>query len=440
MESSLCEKPERHAPRRLSDYLRLEGQKQKVHSLVDKVYSRKNLMLAWERVRANQGAGGTDGISVEVFEANLEDNLERLHRELRDGTYQPQPVRRIEIPKRGSPGKTRPLGIPSVYDRVCQQAMVNRLEPIFEEVFDPSSFGYRKGRKTADALSKIWREVEAGNEWIVDADLKDYFGSVDHEKLMALIGKQVADGRVLKLIQHTLTAGYQEEGRRHETPRGTPQGGVVSPLLSNILLTPFDKEMRRQGYQLTRWADDWVVTCRTRAEAEHALARAEKILEQLGVTLNREKTRIVHVAHGFEFLGFKIKRGQRQFKLSRDRIKSNLNRQNLYAVPAQKAVDRFKDQIRALTKRRVPLRMGELINTINPIIRGWGNYFCRSHVRKLFHQLDGWIVRRLWSHRAKRWRNSGWKHYPTKRLRGEEFKLVCLVSLIPSLQTAKAHS
>jgi RNA-directed DNA polymerase len=317
--------------------------------------------------------------------------------------------------------------------------MVNRLEPIFEEVFDPSSFGYRKGRKTADALSKIWREVEAGNEWIVDADLKDYFGSVDHEKLMALIGKQVADGRVLKLIQQTLTAGYQEEGRQYATPRGTPQGGVISPLLSNILLTPFDKEMRRQGYQLTRWADDWVVTCRTRAEAEHALARAAKILEQLGVTLNRDKTRIVHVAHGFEFLGFKIKRGKRQFKLSHDRIKSKLTRQGLYAIPTQKSVDRFKDQIRALTKRRVPLRMGELIKAINPIVRGWGNYFCRSHVRTLFHQLDGWIVRRLWSHHAKRWRNTGWKHYPTKRLRGEEFKLIGLVFLIPSLQAAPAH-
>ena len=440
MESSLCEKPEHHAPRRLSDYLTLEGLKQKVHSLVDKVYSRQNLMLAWEHVRANQGAGGTDGITIEAFEANLDANLERLHQELRDGTYQPQPVRRLEIPKRGTPGKTRPLGIPSVFDRVCQQAMVNRLEPIFEKVFDPSSFGYRKGRKTADALGKIWREVEAGNEWIVDADLKDYFGSVDHEKLMALIGKQIADSRVLKLIQQTLTAGYEEKGQRYETPRGTPQGGVISPMFSNILLTPFDKEMRRQGYQLTRWADDWVVTCRTRAEAEHALARAERILEELGVRLNREKTRIVHVAHGFEFLGFKIKRGKRQFKLSRDRIKSKLNRQDLYAIPTQKSVDRFKDQIRNLTQRRVPLGTSEVIDTINPIIRGWGNYFCRSHVRKLFHQLDGWIVRRLWSHRAKRWRNAGWKDYPTKRLRGAEFKLICLVSLIPSLQIAKAHS
>jgi len=439
VESSLSEKPERHAPRRLSDYLVLEGQKQKVHSVVDKVYSRKNLKLAWERVRANQGASGTDGVSIEAFAVDLEENLERLHHELRDATYQPQAVRRLEIPKRGAPGKTRPLGIPSVYDRVCQQALVNRLEPIFEKVFDPSSFGYRKGRKTSDALTKIWREVEAGNEWIVDADLKDYFGSVDHEKLMTLVGKQIADGRVLDLIQHILTAGYEEKGQKFPTPRGTPQGGVISPLLSNILLTPFDKEMRRQGYQLTRWADDWVVTCRTRAEAEHALARAVKILDQLGVTLNREKTRIVHITCGFEFLGFKIQRGKGRFKLPPGRIKSTLHRQNLYAIPTQKSLDRFKDQIRACTQRRVPLRMGELIKTINPIIRGWGNYYCRSRVRKRFAQLDRWIIRRLWSHRARRWRNTSWREYPMKRLRSE-FKLVSLIALIPSLQIAKAQS
>ena len=151
------------------------------------------------------------------------------------------------------------------------------------------------------------------------------------------------------------------------------------------------------------------MTCRTRAEAQNVLARAEKILEELGVTLNREKTRIVHIAQGFEFLGFKIQRGKGQFKLAHDRIKSKLNRQNLYAIPTQKSVDRFKDQIRTLTKRRIPLRLGELINAINPIIRGWGHYYCRSQVRTRFRQLDGWIVRRLWSHRAKRWRNAGWK-------------------------------
>lgn len=439
MESSLCEKPEHHASRRLSDHLVFEGQKQKVHSLVDKVYSRKNLRMAWERVRANRGASGADRVTIGDFEVNFESNLDRLHRELREKTYQPRPVRRLEIPKRGAPGKTRPLGIPSVYDRVCQQALVNRLEPIFERVFDPSSYGYRKGRKPADALTKIWREVEAGGEWIVDADLKDFFGSVDHEKLMALVGKQVADSRVLNLIQLMLKAGYEEKGQRHETPRGTPQGGVVSPLLSNILLTPFDKEMRRQGYCLTRWADDWVVTCRSRAAAEHALARAEKILEKLGVTLNREKTQIVHIAQGFEFLGFKIQRGKGRFKLPHERIKSNLNRQNLYAIPTQKSLDRFKDQIRAMTMRKIPLHLGELIETINPIIRGWGNYYCRSHVRKRFHQLDGWIIRRLWSHRTKRWRNAAWREYPTRRMRGE-FKLVSLVSLIPSLRPRKAHS
>src|SRR6202158_3764517 len=221
MESSLCEKPERHASRKLSDHLTLEGQKQKVHSLADKVYSRKNWTLAWERVRANRGAGGADRVTIGDFEAALDENLERLHRELRDETYQPQAVRRLEIPKRGSPGKTRALGIPSVYDRICQQALANRLEPIFEKVFDPSSFGYRKGRKPADALSKIWREVEAGSEWIVDADLKDYFGSVDHEKLLALVGKQIADSRVLKLIQQILEAGYEERGQKFATPRGT---------------------------------------------------------------------------------------------------------------------------------------------------------------------------------------------------------------------------
>jgi RNA-directed DNA polymerase len=439
MDSSLCEKPERHASRRLSDHARFEGQKQKVHSLVDKIYSRKNLKLAWERVRANQGAGGTDRITIADFEAGLETSLERLHRELREDNYQPQPVRRLEIPKRGAPGKTRPLGIPSVYDRVCQQALVNRLEPLFEKVFDPSNFGYRKGRKTADALSKIWREIQAGNEWIVDADLKDFFGSADHDKILTLVGQQIADSRVLKLIQHMLKAGYEDKGRKFETPRGTPQGSVASPLLSNILLTPFDKEMRRHGYQLTRWADDWVVTCRTRAEAHSALALATKILAKLGVTLNRDKTRIVHIAWGFEFLGFKIGRGKGRFKLSRDRITSKLNRHNLYAIPTQKSLNRFKDQIRALTQRKIPLRMGELIETINPIIRGWGNYYCRSHVRKRFHQLDGWIARRLLSHRAKRWRNTCWKDYPTTRLR-DEFKLVSLISLIPSLQTSTGHS
>jgi RNA-directed DNA polymerase len=196
------------------------------------------------------------------------------------------------------------LGVPTVYDRVCQQALLNRLEPIFEPVFDDANVGYRRGRSTKDAMRKVWKEIESGREWIVDADLKNFFGSVDHEKLLTLVAQCIADGRVLGLIRAMLKAGSYGKGRLFPTERGTPQGGVVSPLLSNILLTPFDREMRRKGYQLTRFADDWVVTCKTAAEARSAMVAARKILEQLGVQLHPQKTRVVHVRHEFEFLGY----------------------------------------------------------------------------------------------------------------------------------------
>jgi len=347
--------------------------------------------------------------------------------------------RRLEIPKRGDPGKTRPLGIPSVFDRVCQQALVNRIEPIFEEVFDAGSFGYRKGRQTRDALKKIWHEIEEGNEWIVDADLKDYFGSVDHEKLIALVAQRISDGRVLKLIQQMLEAGYIEQGSLFPTSRGTPQGGVVSPCLSNVLLTPFDKEMRRKGYRLTRWADDWVVTCRTRSEAVQALATATKILQKLGVTLNAKKTRIVNIKQGFEFLGFKIGQGKGVLRLPASKIKAKLNKRTLYALPKDKSVTRFKDAVRQKTRRRSPLTTEEIVKELNPLIRGWGNYYKRSNVRRLFNQLDAWIIRRLWSQRNKKWRTNGWRTLSTQHLR-EDLKLVSLIWLIPSLQAAKARS
>jgi len=401
--------------------------------LVDKVYQPKNLRAAWEKVKANRGSGGVDGQSLEAFEQGLNGNLQRLQEELRTNRYQPQPVRRVNIPKAGKPGEWRPLGIPAIIDRVCQQALRNRLEPIFEPLFDDSSFGYRPGRGAKDALRKIWREIEAGAEWIVDADLKDYFGSVDHEKLMTLVAQRVADGRVLTLIEQMLTAGYMEQGRLFPTPQGTPQGGVVSPMLSNILLTPFDWEMRRHGYQLTRYADDWAVTCRSRREAEAALRCAEKVLATLGVRLNLQKTRIVHVRQGFAFLGYKIKRGSRAMYLPAAKIVSGARRGDLYAYPTQKSVDRFRETIRRKTRRRIPLHTVELTHELNPVIRGWGEYYKRAHVRRLFHQLDCWVVRRLWSHHYRRWRCAGWKKYPTQRLRGE-LGLISLVSLIPSLR------
>jgi group II intron reverse transcriptase/maturase len=429
--SSGTEKPLWQRPRRLADWLNPDGQR-KVHSLVDKVYQPKNLCVAWEKVQANRGSGGIDGQSLEEFAQGLDEHLARLHEELRTDCYQPLPVRRVEIPKAGRPGETRPLGIPAVYDRVCQQALLNRLEPIFEPVFDDSSFGYRSGRSAKDALRKVWREIDAGAEWIVDADLKDYFGTIDHEKLMTLVAERVADGRVLTLIERMLTAGYMQHGRLFPTPQGTPQGGVVSPLLSNILLTPFDREMRRRGYQLTRYADDWVITCRSRREAEAARRCAEKILATLGVRVNPQKTRIVHVRQGFAFLGYKIKRGRRRLSLPAAQIKSGVRSGDLYAYPTQKSVDRFKEAIRRKTRRRIPLRTAELIRELNPVIRGWGEYYKRAHVRRLFNQLDRWVVRRLWSHHHKRWRCAGWRSFPTRRLRGE-LGLVSLISLIPSV-------
>ena len=296
---------------------------------MDKVYKEKNLYLAWEKVRANRGAGGVDLEILRSFEARLDEHIQCLHEELRSDAYQPQPVRQVMIPKAGTAGELRPLGVPTIIDRVCQQALVNRLEPIFDPEFDDANFGYRRGRSAKDALRKVWQEIEAGSEWIVDADLKNFFGSVDHEKLMTLVARKVSDGRVLRLIESILKAGVLAEGRLFPTTEGTPQGGVASPSLSNILLTPFDREMRSRGYRVTRYADDWVVTCKTGAEAADALATAGKILGQLGVRLNPDKTRMVHVRHGFEFLGYKIKRGSRPMRLDAGKIRSKVRHGDL---------------------------------------------------------------------------------------------------------------
>lgn len=438
MESSISEKPRSCVQRRLADWINPTGEK-KVHSLVDKIYKMKNLEMAWKKVRANRGAGGIDGQTIEEFEESLTENLRSLHGELKDSTYNPQPVRQQMIPKPGQPGKYRALGIPTIRDRVCQQAILNRIEPIFESVFDDASFGYRKGRSAKDALRKVWKEVQEGNEWIVDADLRDFFGSVSHEKLMTLVNQRISDGRVLSLIETILKAGCYAEGKRLSTEQGTPQGGVISPCLSNVLLTPFDREMRRRGYNVTRYADDWVATCRSRAEAKALLETAKRILTKLGVTLHPEKTRIVNVRHGFEFLGYKIKCGSRPIHLSPEKIRTRVKQGSLFAYPRSKSIEHFKDQIRGRTRRKAPLSTQQLIEEINPVIRGWGNYYCKAHVRGLFHRLDAWIMRRLWSHRYKRWRCCGWKELPASKLYSE-MRLVNLVELIPSIGPHKQRA
>jgi RNA-directed DNA polymerase len=426
----MSEIPVHPRPRRLADWINPTGAR-KVHSLVDKVYQRKNLEMAWETVKANRGSGGVDGQSLEAFAAQLDQQLDRLQSELKEETYQPQPVRQVQIPKAGKLGEFRMLGVPTIYDRVCQQALLNRLEPIFEPVFDEANFGYRRGRSTKDAMRKVWKEIQSGQEWIVDADLRDFFGSVNHEKLLTLIAQQVADGRVLRLIRAMLKAGSYGKGRLFPSERGTPQGSVVSPLLSNILLTPFDREMRRKGYQLTRFADDWVVTCQSATEARAAINAALRILSELSVQLHPQKTRVVHVRRGFEFLGYLVRRG-RQLQLPTSKIVTGAKSGGLYAYPREKSIQRFKDRVRQLTRRCVPLKTKDLIEQLNPVLRGWGHYYKRAHVRTLFNKLDHWIERRIWSHRYKRWRNCGWEQLPKAKVYGE-YRLVQLVKLIPSI-------
>jgi RNA-directed DNA polymerase len=406
--------------------------RRKVHSLIDQVYSRKKLELAWEKVKKKGGCAGIDKVTIAQFEERRAYYLELLHHKLREGTYRPNPVKRVEIPK--SEGGKRKLGIPAIFDRVCQQALVQRMEPVFEPKFLDCNFGYRKGRSPHDAMRKVWRELQAGKVGIVDADLRQFFDTISQEKLIDRIAEEISDGRVLSLIRDILGSGVIEGGYWQPTLTGVPQGGVASPLWSNIFLTPFDRVMTEAGFSLTRWADDFVGLCETRAEAERALRFAERFLrEELGVLLHPHKTRIGHVQRGFEFLGYKVQRGK-GFKLPASKRQHRPNPQNLYVIPREKSVRRFRDQIRGLTRRKAPVTLRELIEAINPAIRGWGNYYRRAHVRRLFNRLDRWIERRLYSFLAKRWRNGKWCTYPRGRLI-EELGWVRLTHLIPGLIT-----
>jgi RNA-directed DNA polymerase len=400
-------------------------QARKAHSLIGQVYDPRNLARAWERVKEKKGAGGVDGVTVARFEKDRERYLGLLHQRLKDGSYRPRPVRRVEIDKPGSTAK-RPLGIPTVMDRVCQQAVVQVLEPVFEPTFRDESFGFRPGRSTHMAMRRIWRQLQAGNNWVVDADIADFFGTLSHDVLVKLVAERVADGKVLRLLRQFLEAGVLRDGRFEPTLTGVPQGGVVSPLMSNIYLHVFDQKMAEAGYALTRYADDWVAVCRSRREAERALASAQAVLEgELGLRVHPDKTRIVHVVQGFEFLGYKIKRGTG--------MKFKAGGPGLYAYPRDRSIERFKNRVRQITNRRNPKTLEGLLDELNPVVRGWGTYFRRANVRRLFHRLNGWIVRRIWSWRYKRWRNAGWKRLPRQRLYGE-LGLVNLLQLIPSME------
>ena len=314
----------------------------------------ETLGAAYEMAKNNDGAPGSDGVTFEAIENDSVGNfLRQIRDELVTKTYRPMRARRKEIPKDN--GKVRVLSIPSIRDRVVQGALKLILEPIFEADFQDGSFAYRPKKTAHQAVHRVAQAIVQCKTRIIDIDLRGYFDNVKHHILLEKVARRVEDGEVLHLLKMMLTVTGKQ---------GVPQGGVISPLLSNVLLTPFDWEMRRRGYLLTRYADDWVITCASAAEARAALDAATRVLKALGVHIHPQKTRIVHVRHGFEFLGYKIKRGRRQLKLPVSKIRSGVRSGDLYAYPRQKSIHHFKDQVRRLTRRKAPISTEELIQEI----------------------------------------------------------------------------
>jgi RNA-directed DNA polymerase len=364
-------------------------------SLIDKVWKRENLGAAWFRAFVNKGSAGVDGQSVQQFTARLDSELNKLHRELREGSYVPLPVRRCWIPKLGSKEK-RPLGIPAVRDRIVQGAIRNVIEPIFEQIFAEHSYGFRPGRGCKDALRRVNALLREGKVWVVDVDFKAYFDTIPHDKLMGRVKELISDGKLLALFESYLKAGVMDGLKGWEpTGQGTPQGAVISPLMANLYLNPLDHLMAGKGCAMTRYADDFVVQCRSEAEARAALEDIRQWAQENGLIIHPEKTRIVDATQrgGFEFLGYHFERGKKW--------------------PRQKSMDKFRDAIRNKTRRTQGKSMNEVIASINPTLRGWYEYFKHSN-QKTFSNVDGWVRMRLRSilrkHQGKRGRGRGSDH------------------------------
>jgi RNA-directed DNA polymerase len=351
-------------------------------SLMDKVYRTRTLWEAFKKVKANGGAAGVDHQRVEDFEKELVGNLERLQKQLREGSYRPQAIRRKWIPKPGSSEK-RPLGIPTVRDRVVQAALVMVLEPIFERKFSEQSYGFRPNRGCKDALRRVDQLLKSGYHWVVDADLKSYFDTIPHQPLMERVEEEVADGRVLELIESYLRQQILETAKRWTPEGGTPQGAVLSPLLSNLYLNPLDHRMAQQGVEMVRYADDFVLLCRSQAEAEAALQEIRGWTEAAGLSLHPVKTRIVdaEAAGGFDFLGYHFERGKKW--------------------PRPKSLRKFRDMVRQKTKRTNGHSLPVILHKMNQSLRGWLEYFKHS-CPGTFRSEDSWIRGRLRSLLRKR--------------------------------------
>jgi len=367
----------------------------KWYSLIDKIYQPENLRQAFKRVKRNHGAPGIDGETVENYNEELEENTRFLHEKLKTNTYEPSPVKRKEIEK--PEGGTRRLGIPTVKDRVVQQAIVNVIQPIFDETFQPSSYGYRPGKSQHMAVAKAEKFLNVYDlPYVVDMDLSKCFDTLDHDIILRTVSEKISDSKVLQLIGKFLNAGVMKDGSFNNTELGSPQGGVISPLLSNIYLNVFDQKMKDKNIRIVRYADDILIFAKNKTDAGNYLAYARKILEEeLKLTINEAKTTTTCVSKGVAFLGFMI------FPK--------------YVAVHPKRIKRFKDKIRNITKRNGGISLRKVIIDLNRYLRGWMNYYRAANIKSLCNEMMGWIRRRLRMIRMKQWKTYKAMHKEMRR-------------------------